>query len=98
MAVASVFEFRFSPDAIQEGVGVARAIGADMPATAGCTGYEVIGDLRDPGHVLVITRWNTRSEGEAVLNSYIHDPKVARATELLGHAPNGFLGEITEQS
>ena len=95
MAVASVFEFRFSPDAAHEGVEVARAIGGDMPATAGCAGYEVIRDLADPGHVLVVTRWDTRSEGEAVLSSYVRDPKVARATELLGHPPQGFLGEVT---
>ena len=43
--------------------------------------------------MLVITRWNDRSEGEAVLSNYVRDPKVARATELLGQAPNGFLGE-----
>ena len=94
MAVASVFEFRFSPDAAREGVDIARAIGADMPATAGCTGYDVITDIADPGHVIVLTRWNTQGEGEAVLSSYIHDPKVTRATELLQHAPEGFLGEL----
>jgi len=98
MAVSSVFEFRFSPDTTDEGVGVAQAIGADMPATVGYIGYDVIRDLADPGHVLVITRWNTQAEGQAVLASYIHDPKVARATELLGHAPQGFLGEITDKS
>ena len=94
MAVASVFEFRFSPGTTREGVDIANAIGADMPATAGCIGYEVIRDLADPGHVVVLTRWNTQSEGEAVLSSYIHDPKVTRATELLEHAPQGFLGEL----
>ena len=95
MAVASVFEFRFSPGTAQEGVEIARAIGADMPATAGCIGYDVIRDLADPGHVIVLTRWNTQGEGETVLSSYIHDPKVARATELLQHAPRGFLGELS---
>ena len=98
MPVASVFEFRFSAETAEEGVEVAHAIGADMPATAGCTGYDVVRDLADPGHVLVITRWNTRSEGEAVLSNYVDDPKVARATQLLGQAPNGFLGDITGRS
>ena len=35
MTVASVFEFRFSAEKAEEGVDVAQAIGADMPATAG---------------------------------------------------------------
>ena len=98
MAVASVFEFRFSPDAAREGADIAHAIGADMPATAGYIGYDVISDITDPGHVIVVTRWNTLSEGETVLGDYIHDPKVTRATELLQHAPEGFLGEVVNHS
>ena len=82
------------PDA-DEGVALALAIGADMPATAGCTGYDVIHDLADPGHVVIVTHWNTRSEGEAVLGSYHRDPKIARVTELLGQVPTGFLGELS---
>lgn len=94
MSVTSVFDFRFSPKAAEEGVALARGIGADMPATAGYLGYDVIRDLADDGHVVVITRWGLRSEAEAVLSSYVHDPKVARATELLGAAPVGFLGAV----
>ncbi|WP_261575893.1 putative quinol monooxygenase [Frankia gtarii] len=97
MAVSSVFDLRFSPESAQEGVDLARAIGADMPATAGCTGYDVIRDLADPGHVVIVTRWNTRGDGEAVLGSYFRDPKITRVTELLGHVPTGFLGELADK-
>jgi quinol monooxygenase YgiN len=96
MAVSSVFDMRFSPETADEGVGLALAIGADMPATAGCTGYDVIRDLADPGHVVIVTRWDTRSEGEAVLGSYHRDPKITRVTELLGQVPTGFLGELAD--
>ena len=44
--------------------------------------------------MVVITSWQEQSQGEAVLQDYIHDPKVARATELLGAAPVGFLGTL----
>ncbi len=96
MTVASIFDFRFSPTATQEGIDLATRIGADMTPTAGYVGHDVVRDLADAGHVVVITRWNDRSDGEAVLGTYINDPKVARATELLGHAPQGFLGELTD--
>ncbi|MFB7658171.1 MULTISPECIES: putative quinol monooxygenase [unclassified Streptomyces] len=94
MTVASVFDMHFSPESTEEGVGLALAIGADMPATAGCTGYDVIRDLADPGHVVIVTRWNTRSEGETVLSSYVQDSKISRVAELLGQAPTGFLGDV----
>lgn len=94
MYVASVFDMRFSPETTQEGFELALAIGADMTATDGCSGYDVIRDLADPGHVVIVTRWSAQSEGEAVLGSYPRDPKIARVTELLGHVPDGFLGEI----
>jgi hypothetical protein len=42
---------------------------------------------------LSVTRWNARSDGEAVLATYFQDPKIARVTELLGQVPTGFLGD-----
>lgn len=94
MTVASVFEFRFSPETADEGYDVARRIGADMPATKGYIGHDVIRDGADGGHMLVITRWGQQSQAEAVLAEYQHDPKVGRATELLGAPPRGFLGTL----
>lgn len=95
MSVASVFEFRFSATTAEEGHQVATAIGADMSATAGYLDHEVIRDVADPGHVVVLTRWGAQADGEAVLSKYIHDPKIGRATELAGAAPRGFLGAVT---
>lgn len=94
MTVTSVFDFRFPAESTEEGVRVARSIGEDMPATAGYLGHEVIRDFTDAGHVLVITRWSQRAEAEAVLGTYIHNPKVERASTLIGSAPEGFLGAI----
>jgi quinol monooxygenase YgiN len=98
VTVSSVFDMRFSTETAEEGFSLALAIGADMRATAGCTGYDVIRDLADPGHVVIATRWNARREGEAVLQTYPADPKIARVTELLGQVPTGFLGEIADKA
>ena len=94
MSVASVFNVRFSPEHAKEGLKLARGIGADMPPTSGYLRHDVVRDLHDAGHVVVITYWREQSQGEAVLREYIHDPKVDRATELLGAAPEGFLGPL----
>lgn len=94
MSVISIFDFYFSPNETEEGLSVARSIGNDMPATEGYIGHDVIQDTADAGHVVVMTRWGQQSEGEAVLTEYLHNPKVARASELLGDAPSGFLGAV----
>ena len=84
MAVESVFEFRFSGDKAQEGFDVARSIGADMPATGGYLGHEVVRDLEDDGHVLVVTRWGEKAQADAVLSQYVEDEKIAAR-----HGPDG---------
>lgn len=94
MSVASIFDFYFPANKAEEGLAVARSIGADMPATDGYVGHDVIQDVADPGHVVVMTRWSQQSEGEAVLGKYVHNAKVAHAAELLGDAPSGFLGAV----
>lgn len=96
MPVSSVFDMRFSPEAAEEGFNLSREIGADMTTTAGCIGYDVIRDLTDPGHVVIITRWHDRSDGEVVLGTYFTNPKITRVTELLGAVPTGFLGELVD--
>jgi quinol monooxygenase YgiN len=97
MPVSSVFDMRFPRENADEGFSLSLAIGSDMTATADCTGYDVIRDLADPGHVVIVTRWSSQSGGENVLATYYLDPKISRVTELLGRAPTGFLGELAER-
>ena len=94
MSVSSMFEFKFPAEQAEAGYQVATAIGEDMTATAGYEGHDIVRDLTDPGHVLVITRWAARENGESVLGTYIDDPKIGQATELAGGAPTGFLGSL----
>lgn len=77
-----------------EGLTIATAIGADMTTTAGYQSHEVVRDVADAGHFMVVTRWGVRAEADAVLSTYQHDAKLARATALMGHAPTGFVGDV----
>ena len=94
MAVESNFDFQFPSDAQEEGLELAKAIGADMPVRAGFVEYRVLQDLADPGHVQVTTRWDSSDSAEKVLSAYLQDVKVQRATELIGSPPTGFVGEL----
>lgn len=98
MNVKSLFEFKFPAAAREEGVRLAQAIGGDMPSKEGYVSHEVIQDVTDPGHVMVNTLWSSRQQAESVLSVYNNDPKIKRATELLGAPPTGFVGDVRVSS
>lgn len=97
MPVESIFEFRFSAETCEEGLSVAKGIGADMPSRAGFLEYRVIQDLTDAGHMMVITRWDSSASADSTLTAYAQDAKVQRATELMGTQPSGFVGTVLTQ-
>lgn len=97
MAVESSFDFKFPAAAQEEGLELAKAIGADMPVRAGFVEYRVLQDLTDPGHVQVTTRWDSSDSAEKVLSAYVQDSKVQRATKLIGSAPTGFVGKLLDR-
>ena len=98
MNVKSLFEFKFSAAAREEGIGVAKGIGADMPSKEGYVSHEVIQDVTDPGHVMVNTLWSSREQAESVLTVYNNDDKIKQATKLLGAPPTGFIGGVLVSS
>ncbi len=65
-----------------------------MPATEGYIRHDVINDVADLAHFVVITYWHEQAQGEAVLSSFVKDAKVSRAAELIGAQPSGFLGRV----
>ena len=94
MSVKSVFEFKFPAEAADEGLVTCQAIGRDMTQLDGYLDHEVIQDTKDPGHLMVNTLWRDQAASSAVLYKYQHDEKLKRATELIGAAPAGFVGEV----
>lgn len=98
MNVKSMFEFKFSEAAREEGLHIVEAIGHDMVTLDGYLDHEVIQDVKDAGHLMVNTRWGNNQQADAVLSVYMHDPKIKRATELLGAPPVGFVGGVLPTS
>ena len=96
MNAKSLFDFKFSAAAREEGLRLTKAIGADMPACDGCLSYEVIQDVTDPGHIMVNTLWSSREKADATLSVYQNDAKIKRATELLGAPSPGFVGAVLD--
>ena len=94
MTVKSMFDFKFPAEHATEGVALAHGVGADMTSKAGYLDHEVITDVKDSGHVMVSTHWESEDAANSTLNPYQHDDKIAQATKLIGSAPTGFVGEV----
>lgn len=82
MSVYSIWESRFPAKAADEGIRVTKAIWRDMPSFDGYMNHELVQDLDQPGHVLVVSRWTSREAADAAM-SYASHPNAKRANELV---------------
>jgi heme-degrading monooxygenase HmoA len=92
MAVYSVWESYFPAAAAQEGRAVTEAIWRDMTDFDGYVTHELIEDLDDSGHLLVVSQWATRQRADEVLREYATDPNARRANELVSSPRRRFVG------
>ena len=94
MTAVSTFDYRYSAATRDEGIELCKQIGHDMIPLDGYVDHDVIQDVTDPGHMTVTTKWESADKAHATLAVYRNDPKILRATELLGAESPGFVGEI----
>jgi heme-degrading monooxygenase HmoA len=92
MPVYSVWESHFPAAAAREGKAVTEAIWRDMVDFDGYVSHELVEDLDDPGHLLVVSRWSTRERADAVLREYSTHPNARRANELVSQPRERFVG------
>jgi quinol monooxygenase YgiN len=92
MPVFSVWESQFPPEASAEGRQVTEAIWRDMTLFEGYLSHELIVDVDDPGHLLVVSRWTSRERADAVLREYAGHANARRANELVSRPRTRFLG------
>jgi hypothetical protein len=93
MPVCAVWESHFPPESAQEGQAITEAIWCeDMPKFDGYLAHELIEDLEDPGHLLVVGQWTTRQRADEVLREYADHPNARRANELVSRPRTRFLG------
>jgi heme-degrading monooxygenase HmoA len=91
MAVYSIWESRFPPDASAEGRAVTERIWADMLNFGGYLGHELLQDLDDPGHLLVVSRWASREHADQVLADYAGNRNAAEANRLVAAPRSRFV-------
>jgi heme-degrading monooxygenase HmoA len=83
LAVYSIWESQFPPEAHAEGRGVTERIWQNMQGYEGYVGHELLHDLDDPGHLLVVSRWESRAHADQVLADYASHPNALEANRLV---------------
>jgi quinol monooxygenase YgiN len=91
MSVYAIWESRFSHETAEEGVRVTKAIWRDMRSVDGYLEHELIQDLDQPGHLLVVSRWASREAAGAAL-SYLSHPNARRADQLVSEPRRRTVG------
>jgi quinol monooxygenase YgiN len=91
MSVYSIWESRFPADAAEEGLRVTQAIWEDMLSFDGYLDHDLVQDLDQPGHLIVVSRWASRGAADAAM-SYASHPNAARANELVSEPRRRTLG------
>jgi quinol monooxygenase YgiN len=92
MPVYSIWESHFPAPAAEEGRAVTEAIWRDMVDFDGYVSHELVEDLDDPGHLVVVSRWTSRERADAVLREYAGHPNARRANELVSQPRKRFVG------
>jgi heme-degrading monooxygenase HmoA len=82
MSVYSIWESRFPTETAEEGTSVTKAIWQDMLSFDGYLAHELLQDLDQPGHLIVISRWASREAADAAM-SYASHPNAKRADQLV---------------
>jgi quinol monooxygenase YgiN len=82
MSVYSIWESRFPTETAEEGMSVTKAIWQDMLSFDGYLVHELLQDLDQPGHLIVISRWASREAADAAM-SYASHPNAKRADQLV---------------
>jgi quinol monooxygenase YgiN len=90
--VYAVWESHFPPDEMQEGRAITEAIWRDMPQFDGYLTHELIKDLDDPCHLLVVSQWTSRQRADESLRQYANHPHAQRANELVSRPRIRFVG------
>ena len=92
MPVYSVWESHFPAEAAQEGRAITEAIWRDMSEFDGYVAHELVEDLDDTGHLLVVSQWTTRQRADDTLREYANHPNALRANQLVSFPRTRFVG------
>jgi heme-degrading monooxygenase HmoA len=91
MSIYSIWDTHYPAQVAAEGLQVTQAIWADMPPFDGYLDHEIVQDLEDDGHIIVISRWRNQQAADDAM-SYASNPNARRADRLVSEPRRRTLG------
>jgi len=91
MSVYSIWESRFPAERAEDGIQVTKAIWRDMLSFDGYLAHELVQDLDEPGHLMVVSQWANREAADAAM-VYASHPNARRAEELVSEPRRRTVG------
>lgn len=96
MGVYSIWESRFPSLMIEEGRQATAAIWADMAHYDGYLSHILVEDLDEPGHLFVISEWESRAAADRVRDEYAGHENAKRVESLVAEPRRRILArELT---
>ena len=91
MSVYAIWESRFPPQTVEQGIRATQAIWRDMPRFNGYLAHELIQNLDQPGHLFVVSRWASREAADAAM-IYASHQNAKRADQLVSEPRRRTVG------
>ena len=98
MNVTVLWESRFPAASADGGLEVTRKIWRDMRQFPGYVDHQIVRDLDDSGHLLVISHWSSREALETVKNRYDGHPNVVLINRLASGPRTRWIGMQVDES
>ena len=92
MRVFSIWESRFPMEAAEEGRRATAAIWHDMLGYDGYLTHVIVEDVDDPGHLFVVSEWDSREAADRVRDQYAGHENAAWADRLVTQPRRRVVG------
>jgi len=91
--VTVIWESRFGRERAAEGCEINQRIWADMRTINGYLDHELLEDVDEPGHFVVVSHWISREAADRIRDHYASNPNAIRANALVIEPRRRFVGK-----
>ncbi|HZA85767.1 MAG TPA: antibiotic biosynthesis monooxygenase [Acidimicrobiales bacterium] len=91
MPIYAIWESRFPGPRAAAGRAATEAIWRDMTSFEGYLTHELLVDIDDPGHLLVVSRWASREHADKSLRLYAEHPNARAVNNLVAEPRRRIL-------
>jgi quinol monooxygenase YgiN len=91
MPIYAIWESRFPAPRAATGRAVTEAIWRDMTSVEGYLDHELLVDIDDPGHLLVVSQWASQEHADESLRLYADHPNARAANTLVAEPRRRIL-------